>query len=226
MDWFKHDTASIDDPDVQEAEEIFGDAGYAVFFKLLEIYGKEFNHLEHGNLTISKTVLRRKLRKSWAKAEQILSFYQEKNRIFFTSNGTRVSFSIPTFHEKLSSWVTRQYNKTTKAPTEAPTEAPTKKLQTEVRSKNKDIRVKKNIKKKKTLSLCVSEFVNMTDEEILELLKKHDEDFFWLCIDKLSTYKGSTGREYKSDYMAIRSWVIKSVREDAPKEAPNGKYPI
>ena len=81
MDWFKHDTSSIDDPDMMEAELLFGDAGYSVFFKILEIYGKEFSHLSDGKLNISCTILRRKLNKSWTKVERILNFYQTKKRI-------------------------------------------------------------------------------------------------------------------------------------------------
>uniref|UniRef100_A0A6H1ZFT4 DNA replication protein n=1 Tax=viral metagenome TaxID=1070528 RepID=A0A6H1ZFT4_9ZZZZ len=124
MDWFKHDTTSLDDPDIQEAEDVFGDAGYAIFFKILEIYGKEFSHLKDGKLVISCTVLRRKLHKSLTKVEQILNFYQTKNRIFFETDGKYISIEVPKFIEKASNWTTRTLTKKTQLPTEAPTEAP------------------------------------------------------------------------------------------------------
>jgi hypothetical protein len=131
MDWFKHDTTSIDDPDIQEAEEIFGDAGYAVFFKILEIYGKEFSHLVGQKLRISSTILRRKLRKSSAKVEQMLNFYQTKNRIFFEIDGPYYLIEIPQFIDKASNWTKRQKPIKDTPPTEVPTEAPTAKEEEE-----------------------------------------------------------------------------------------------
>ena len=131
MDWFKHDTSSIDDPDMMEAELLFGDAGYSVFFKILEIYGKEFSHLSDGKLNISCTILRRKLNKSWTKVERILNFYQTKKRIFFTTDGDRVSIEVPKFIKISSNWTVRQLPKSNNEPTEETTEAPTAKEEEE-----------------------------------------------------------------------------------------------
>lgn len=41
MKWFKHDTDASDDIKVRRLEEEYGNDGYAVFFKILEIIGKE-----------------------------------------------------------------------------------------------------------------------------------------------------------------------------------------
>ncbi len=125
MDWFKHDTTSMDDPDIQEAEDTFGDAGYNVFFKTLEIFGKEYSHLENDKLRISSTVLARKCRKRWTKVEKILNFYQTKNRIFHETDGAYVLLEIPDFVEKASNWTRRKRPGKDPLPTEAPTEAPT-----------------------------------------------------------------------------------------------------
>ena len=111
MKWFQHSTDSHDDPDISDAEDMFGDAGYTVFFKMLEIYGREFNHLVDGKLTISQTFLRRKLRKRWTKVEQILNFYQTKGRIFLETNGSEVSIFIPKFIDIASNWSKRPKRK-------------------------------------------------------------------------------------------------------------------
>lgn len=121
MQWFKHKTSSHDDPHISECEDIYGDAGYTIFFKLLEIYGQEFRHLEDGWLDVSQTFVRRKLRKSWTKVEQVLNFYQEKNRICFTSDYGRLRYKVPGFIELASNWTSRKEPKPTEAPTEAPT---------------------------------------------------------------------------------------------------------
>jgi hypothetical protein len=82
MEWIKHKTSSHDDPDISDAMDEFGPAGYSTFFILLEVYGEEFNHLSNEEyLTLSKTFLRRKVRISSTKLENILRFYSERERI-------------------------------------------------------------------------------------------------------------------------------------------------
>lgn len=121
MEWFKHKTASHDDPDISDCEDIYGDAGYSIFFKLLEVYGQEFNHLDDGWLDVSQTFVRRKLRKTWTKVEQVLNFYQGKNRLCYTAEHGRLKYKVPNFIDIASNWTKRK----PEAPTEVPTEAPT-----------------------------------------------------------------------------------------------------
>lgn len=78
---------------------------------------------------------------------------------------------------------------------------PTPLLQENIQEKK--ILTKVNIKEKKK----IAESVTMTDEELAKLKEKFGEaDTQWM-IDKLSAYKTSKGKTYKSDYMAILSWV-------------------
>ena len=112
MKWFQHSTDSHDDPDISDAEDQFGDAGYNIFFKILEIYGREFNQLNSdGWLRISRTFLRRKLRKSWTKVEVLLNFYQERQRIYYKIDGLFVNLIIPRFIEISSNWMKRKKEK-------------------------------------------------------------------------------------------------------------------
>lgn len=125
MDWFKHKTTSADDPDIMEAEDIFGDAGYNVFFKVLEIYGKEFNSTNGGgDLRINRKVLARKLGKRWVKVALILNFYQTKGRFSLTfdcDDDNFIIINIPKFIDLASNWVKRTRNQPTEAPTDVPT---------------------------------------------------------------------------------------------------------
>ena len=146
MDWFQHDTDSHDDPDISDAEDKFGDAGYSVFFKTLEIYGKEFSHLNNeGWLRISKVFLRRKLRKSWTKVEQILNFYQERERVYTKTENGFILINIPKYLKKASNWTKRIKPK--------PTEAPTAKEE-----KKKRIEKKRDIKR----------FIPPTESEVIK----------------------------------------------------------
>jgi uncharacterized phage protein (TIGR02220 family) len=109
MRWYKHKTGSHDDPDISDAWDEFGDFGYAGFFVILELYGEEFNHVnDDGFVTISKTFLRRKLRKSWTKVELLLNFYLKNGRILSNINGSKVSIKVPNFIELSDNWTGRK----------------------------------------------------------------------------------------------------------------------
>ena len=182
MKWYKHSTDSHDDPDVSDAIDEFGDAGYSVFFIILEIYGREFNQLSDGWLSISQTFLRRKLRKSWTKAEQILNFYQTRARIFYKINDTMLQIKIPKFIDISSNWSKREQARKEALPTEVPTEAPTaKEVEEEVEKKNKEL-------------LTIPDFINpetwkaFKDHrvQIKRRMTPHAED---LIIKRLSGFK-------------------------------------
>ena len=108
MKWFQHSVDSYNDPDISDAEDLFGDAGYSVFFKVLEIYGREYNHTDNdGFLRISLTFIRRKLRKSSTKVQQILNFYQTKKRIFFKIDNKDILIKIPKYIRLSDNWTKR-----------------------------------------------------------------------------------------------------------------------
>ena len=125
MRWFKHDTDSINNEDISDAEDEFGDAGYSVFFKMLELYGRKYSKIDSdGFLSISSTFVRRKLRKSSTKVQQILNFYQKRKRFVWKpdpEDKAKILFKDLNFKTKLSNWTQRQEDPPTEAPTEAPT---------------------------------------------------------------------------------------------------------
>lgn len=88
----------------------------------------------------------------------------------------------------------------------------TEPLPTSIESiKIKDIsnKIKEESKKKE-----FAEYVLMTDEEHEKLLTEHGQELTDKFIETLNNYKGSTGKKYKSDYLAILNWVIKRVKEE------------
>lgn len=54
----------------------------------------------------------------------------------------------------------------------------------------------------------ISEFVSLTLEEKNKLVNELGVTRYNKCIEILNNYKGSSGKKYKSDYHAIRNWVI------------------
>lgn len=62
-----------------------------------------------------------------------------------------------------------------------------------------------------------AEFVFLTDKEHESLITDHGEEDTKSMIEILNNYKGSTGKSYKSDYLAIKNWVVKRLAEDKQK---------
>lgn len=67
--------------------------------------------------------------------------------------------------------------------------------------------------KKEEEKIHFAEFVSMTNAEYEKLVSTYGEEFANQCIKKLDDYKGSTGKNYKSDYRAISSWVVDEVKK-------------
>lgn len=65
------------------------------------------------------------------------------------------------------------------------------------------------IKPKDELKECVRPNVFLSRSEILDLKSRFTDDQITLMLDKLSEYKTTTNRLYKSDFDAIERWVIK-----------------
>lgn len=76
-----------------------------------------------------------------------------------------------------------------------------------------DIRMNKNDKNK------YADFVLMTKEEYQKLIKEYGKEYTKKFIDKLNAFKGSKGKTYKSDYLAILNWVIDAVLKDKDRIA-------
>lgn len=59
-----------------------------------------------------------------------------------------------------------------------------------------------------------SEYVYLKPSERGKLVEQLGEDGTVRAIEILNNYKGSSGRRYKSDYMAILNWVIDRMRKE------------
>lgn len=79
---------------------------------------------------------------------------------------------------------------------------------------NKNINIIKNNSKrdskgkKEEEKIHFADFVTMTNAEYEKLVSTYGKEFADQCINILDNYKGSKGKEYKSDYRAILSWVV------------------
>lgn len=74
--------------------------------------------------------------------------------------------------------------------------------------------------KKEEEKIHFADFVTMTNVEHEKLVSTYGTEFTDQCIKILDNYKGSKGKEYKSDYRAILSWVV----DEAKKRKQESKY--
>lgn len=71
--------------------------------------------------------------------------------------------------------------------------------------------------KEKEPKVKFADFVSMTNAEYEKLSAELGESGAKECVDILNNYKGSKGKTYKSDYLAIHSWVIDKYKEKKAK---------
>jgi len=82
---------------------------------------------------------------------------------------------------------------------------------------NDNVLSKDNIKTK----IKVLEFIELSNSEIESIKMKYGDKAYNFCIAKLNSYKGSTGKKYKSDYHTIIGWVMDEFNK--LKKENNGK---
>ena len=85
-----------------------------------------------------------------------------------------------------------------------------------IKNKNKDNRKRGSKGKKEEEKIHFAEFGSMTNAEFEKLVSTYGKDFADQCIKKLDNYKGSSGKDYKSDYRAILSWVVEEIKKGQP----------
>jgi hypothetical protein len=77
------------------------------------------------------------------------------------------------------------------------------------------------VNKSKVNKNIYAEFVSMLPEEHEKLIQEFGEQGTVERIEKLSLYKGSTGKKYKNDYLTILSWERRNTQNK-----PKGKKDI
>jgi len=83
---------------------------------------------------------------------------------------------------------------------------------------NKDIDNKSIIKTSTNPLTPFREFVSLKEEEYAKLVADFGKADADRLLDILNNYKGSTGKKYKSDYLAIRSWCVDRLHEQQARE--------
>lgn len=80
-----------------------------------------------------------------------------------------------------------------------------------------DLTDKQKIEAEKAKKYKYADYVSLTKDEYAKLCTKYSVDSAKRMIEILSNYKGSSGKKYKSDYLAILNWVVDRYNEELQK---------
>lgn len=81
-------------------------------------------------------------------------------------------------------------------------------------------------KAEKAKKFKYADYVTLTRDEYAKLCEDYSEDGANKMVLILNNYKGSKGKQYKSDYMAILNWVVNRYNEDLQKNGQQIKRTI
>lgn len=224
LDYFPHDTDAMNDEKLEIMQLLYGNAGYAFYFKLLErIYRTSNLELDISDAE-TKFVLLKKLYLDEKSFEDMLqtSFkhqlfcaqsYLEKGVLTSDAIKKRAKFTL----EKRNK-MQQTYIKSGVGVSDAETIQKLGRNLAETMSETRQSKVKESKVKESKVKNKLSDYVTMTDIEFQKLVEQFGEEYTRLCIHELDTYKGASGKTYKSDYMAILSWVTKRVDENLARQ--------
>ena len=157
MKWYKHHTDSLSDPFIEELMDKFSHSGYVAWFGLIEIICKENGNNLTGNLDITPTYLKRKLRISPTKLQQIFGFCSTNGKLLFDFSKEKWHFQFPKIAE-----IKDNYTKDLQVASKKLSKQKEKEKENE---KEKEVDEKKNKKKQPKTSL-------LKDFSVSERVKK------------------------------------------------------
>ena len=218
--YFSHDSNAKDDPKCMLLIDQLGLEGYGIFWVLIEVLRDQPEFKYPLNLV---PILARRYSTTAEKMMTVISNYNlfqfdDEKSFFSLSLNKRMNKVLLSTEQRriagLKSGESRrkQIDRTT---VERPlSECPTKKGK---ERKGNEIKDKENIKE------IYSDFVSMLPVEFEKLKSEFGEDAAKKMIDILNNYKGAKGVKYKSDYLAIRNWVVDRYNQEKAKGLDGGK---
>lgn len=204
--YFSHDSNAKDDTKCMLLIDQLGLEGYGIFWVLIEVLREQPDYKYPLNLV---PILARRYNTTAEKMMTVIKNYNlfkfdEENSFFSISLNERMNKVQIGINQRIlagkSSAEKRKYLQLA-----APVERPLNECSTNKRKEKKVNEIK--IKEIKDNKISYSEFVSMKEEEFEKLYSEFGQDTYKL-IEILNNYKGANGKKYKSDYLAIRNWVI------------------
>lgn len=237
VDYFSHDCDASTKPTLFTIQERFGNDGYAFWFKLLEFLGQRENLSFDCNVKSEWLFFVAKSKVSEATANDILDTLASidaidaelwKHRIVWSQNFLERVEDVykkrgitpptkPVISSENPHIVDEPVDEPQDAVPEPVTEEPAAEVQPEApQEEQKPKRRKKTDEEKDAEKTKYADYVRMKPSEYDSLRNTIGKEATEKAIAILNSYKGSKGKTYKNDYMAIHSWVIDKIKKDFP----------
>jgi len=207
--YFSHDYFARNDPKLLNLRRVYGMEGLGIYWCLVEIIYEQEGKINLKDIETIAFELR-------TECDRIASIINDFDLFIFNEN----YFTSKSVLERLK----ERENKSNKARESAikrwgDANALRTHCEGNAIKERKGKERKRNILKENSIKekTNYAEFVTLTQEEFDKLVKEHGKENTALLIDILNNYKGSSGRKYKSDYLAIKNWVVDRAIKD-------GKY--
>jgi hypothetical protein len=228
MDYFPHDVDASQDEKIEAMRSMFGNDGYAFYFITLErIYRSEAGELDLNNnvimVSLAKKIMvtQNKLKKMIDTSIEVGLFCSEnfEKRKILTSAGIKKRLSL--IHGLRDKWRENKGNSQSfldGKPVRKPVENPIgNSVENAIKErKGKEIEIEKEIERKgKEMH---GDAVALTAAEFDSLRSLYGPEKTQTYIDELNAYKLRTGKQYTSDYLAIKTWVVNRVKEQSEQK--------
>jgi hypothetical protein len=230
LDYFPHDTDAMNDEKLEIMQLLYGNDGYAFYFKMLErIYRTPELMLDISDAETKKVMMKKcdvdemmfdTMLQSCIKHGLFDASLFNEFGIISSDGIIKRAEIVISKRQKMRERYTKQGVEVSAAETKQKLSRNSAETMSETRqSKEKESKEKKS----KVFKNLYGEFVELLPSEYDSLVQKYGPEFTQTCIDTLDNYKGATGTKYKSDYRAILNWVVERVSEKATRSTPKHK---
>ena len=175
-------------------EDLYGNDGYAFWFKLLELLGSSDNFMYDCKVDKEYKFLMLTTKTNDEKCKNIINTLCELEAI----NKEKWENENIIFVENLVKNMTKF-------------------------TKNQKVDEKTNLVNKADNKINYAEFVKLTEKEYLRLFEKYGDAKVKRMIEILDNYKGQSKKnqtKYDSDYRAILNWVVERVEKEFISKTP------
>jgi hypothetical protein len=217
LDYFPHDTDAMNDEKIEIMQLLYGNDGYAFYFKMLErIYRSADLTLDVSDAE-TRLVMIKKCNVDEERFDKMVSTalrqglfdvetYEQTGQL--TSKGILKRSEMVT--KKRENMRERYSSKVSASETREETMSETQQTKQKETKQNK---TKQNGKEKH------GDNVALTAAEYQSLISTYGQAHTDQCIAELNRYKLETGKQYDNDCAAIKSWVSDRVKEQSQRQS-------
>lgn len=212
--YFSHDSNAHKDPKVLKLRVKHGWEGYGIYWAIVETLREQSDYKWK---SVDKQLLSFCFANGDALVNQVLDTCLEVGLLI--DDGEYIYSDSLSRRMKLKDAISEKRREAGRKGGSSVIKANAKQNEANAKQDESNKKKEKEIKEKEIKNKH-AEFVSLLPSEFQKLVDAHGEETTKRMIEILDNYKGASGTNYKSDYRAILSWVVKKISEDRNKVTP------